>query len=204
MEITQGVEIQPTTIASSHQNGPAERNIQTAEADMRAMLKDADAYLRNRTNTGPMINGKQVSPEEAFTGTKPSIDHIRVYGSKCYSYINPKTIPADQRHDKLVDRAELDSSSIRQSLDTPQGQAIVDEYTPGGKVELRLRNIPAGPQGTQNTMPDRKPRGRPRKDLELSPAERMEPTPTERMEPSPAEPMEPSPTEPMNHLLQNQ
>jgi hypothetical protein len=30
----------------------------------------------------------------------------------------------------------------------------VDEYTPGGKVKLRLRNIPARLQGTQNTMPD--------------------------------------------------
>ncbi|KAF7569560.1 UBN2 multi-domain protein [Pyrenophora tritici-repentis] len=222
--VTQGVEIQPTTIASSHQNGPAERNIQTAEADMRAMLKDAglpiefwdeaveaDAYLRNRTNTGPMINGKQVSPEEAFTGTKPSIDHIRVWGSKCYSYINPKTIPADQRHDKLVDRGRIgvfmgysETTNKQFKFYSPElgytsrtSRLSVDEYTPGGKVELRLRNIPAGPQGTQNTMPDRKPRGRPRKDLELSPAERMEPTPTERMEPSPAEPMEPSPTEPM-------
>ena len=96
--VTQGVELQPTTIASSHQNGPAERNIQTAQADMRAMLKDAglpiefwdeaveaDAYVRNRTATGPIIDGNQVSPEEAFTGKKPSIDHIRVWGSKCYS-----------------------------------------------------------------------------------------------------------------------
>jgi hypothetical protein len=58
---------------------------------MRAMLKDADlpiefwdeaveadTYMRNHTNTGPTIDGKQVSPEEAFTGKTPSIDHIRV------------------------------------------------------------------------------------------------------------------------------
>ncbi|KAF7570398.1 hypothetical protein PtrM4_104000 [Pyrenophora tritici-repentis] len=220
--VTQGVEIQPTTIASSHQNGPAERNIQTAEADMRAMLKDAglpiefwdeaveaDAYLRNRTNTGPTINGKQVSPEEAFTGTKPSIDHIRVWGSKCYSYINPKTIPADQRHDKLVDRGRVgvfmgysETTNKQFKFYSPElgytsrtSRLSVDEYTPGGKVELRLRNIPAGPQGTQNTMPDRKPRGRPRKDLESSPAEPMEPPPAKSMELSPAEPIEPSPVE---------
>ena len=220
--VTQGVEIQPTTIASSHQNGPAERNIQTAEADMRAMLKDAglpiefwdeaveaDAYLRNRTNTGPTINGKQVSPEEAFTGTKPSIDHIRVWGSKCYSYINPKTILADQRHNKLVDRGrvrvfigyskttnkQFKFYSLELGYTSRTSRLSVDEYTPGGKVELRLRNIPAGPQGTQNTMPDRKPRGRPRKDLESSPAEPMEPPPAKSMELSPAEPIEPSPVE---------
>jgi hypothetical protein len=75
---------------------------------MRAMLKDAglliefwdeaveaDTYMRNRTDTGPTIDGKRISPEEAFTGKTPSINHIRVWGSKCYSYIYPKTIPAD-------------------------------------------------------------------------------------------------------------
>ncbi len=84
-----GVELQPTTIASSHQNGPAEKNIQTTEADVRALVKDSglpmefwdeaaefDAYIRNRTDTGPIINGSVVSPEEAWTGKTPSIDHI--------------------------------------------------------------------------------------------------------------------------------
>jgi hypothetical protein len=243
--VTQGVELQPTTIASSHQNGPAERNIQTAEADMRAMLKDAslpiefwdeaveaDTYMRNRTNTGPTIDGKKVSPEEAFTGKTPSIDHIRVWGSKCYSYIHPKTIPADQRHDKLVDRGRVgvfmgysETTNKQFKFYSPElgytsrsSRISVDEYTPGGKVELRLRNIPAGTQGTQNTMPDRKPRGRPRKDpgtntgtntekiqrpttaqlAEPMETPLVEPTesPAEPKEPSPAEATEPSPTEP--------
>jgi hypothetical protein len=65
------------------QNGPAERNIRTAEADMRAMLKEADlplefwdeavehdAYIRNRTD------GSVVSPQEAYTGETPSVDHV--------------------------------------------------------------------------------------------------------------------------------
>jgi hypothetical protein len=94
----------------------------------------------------------------------------------------------------------------------------VDEYTPRGKVELRLRNILAGPQGTQNMMPDRKLRGRPRKDpgtntgtntkksqrptparlaepMETSPAESTESPPAERIELSPAELTELSPAE---------
>ncbi|KAI1001824.1 hypothetical protein K3495_g6378 [Podosphaera aphanis] len=83
-----GVQLEPTTIASSHQNGVAERNIQTAEADMRAKLKDADlplefwdeaveadAYMRNRLQTGPIVDGRQASPEQAFTGKIPGIDH---------------------------------------------------------------------------------------------------------------------------------
>jgi hypothetical protein len=213
---------------------------------MRAMLKDAglpiefwdeaaeaDTYMQNRTNTGPTIDGKQVSPEEAFTGKTLSIDHIRVWGSKCYSYIHPKTIPADQRHDKLVDRGRVgvfmgysETTNKQFKFYSPElgytsrtSRLSVDEYTPRGQVKLRLRNIPAGPQGTQNTMPDRKPRGRPRKDpgtntgtnteknqrptparlaepMETSPAEPTESPPAEPMESPPAEPMESSPTEP--------
>ena len=89
----------------SIQNGVAERAIRTTENSVRAMIKDAerlrpsgaqlttnlelpiefwkeatetDAYLRNRTGCGPIINGYASTPEEAFTGVKPSIDHIRV------------------------------------------------------------------------------------------------------------------------------
>lgn len=39
---------------------------------------EADTYMRNRTNTGPTIDGKKVSPKEAFTGKTPSINYIRV------------------------------------------------------------------------------------------------------------------------------
>lgn len=77
-------------IASSHQNGPAERAIQMVEFDMRAMLEDAqlpiefwgetaeaDVYMQNRTATGPRIDGQKTCPVTAFTGQVPSIDHIR-------------------------------------------------------------------------------------------------------------------------------
>jgi hypothetical protein len=98
----------------------------------------------------------------------------------------------------------------------------VDEYTPRGKVKLRLRNILARLQGTQNTMPDQKLRGRPRKDLgtntrtntkkkltksppaeliELSPAELIELSPAELIELSSAELTELSPVEPTELTL---
>ena len=53
-----------------------------------------DVYMHNRTDTGPVINRNIISPQEVFTGETPPIDHIRVWGSKCYFYINLKTIPA--------------------------------------------------------------------------------------------------------------
>lgn len=91
--------MEPATITTSNQNGPAERNIQTCKNSMRAMLKDAnlplefwdeavetDVYICNRTQTGPVVDGIQISPEEAFTGLRPDIGHIAVWGSRCVSY----------------------------------------------------------------------------------------------------------------------
>ena len=92
-----GVMLELTTIASSHQNGPAERGIRSANEGCRALLTDSkmplefwdeavehDVQVRNKTDTGPTRNGKPVSPEEAYTGQTPSIDHIRRWGSVCY------------------------------------------------------------------------------------------------------------------------
>jgi hypothetical protein len=87
---------------------------------MRAMLKDSglpnefwpeavesDVYLRNRTATGPEFDGQVVSPIEAYTGQQPSIDHIRVWGCKVYTYMNPKSLPIHGRHNKLMDRGRV-------------------------------------------------------------------------------------------------
>ena len=56
---------------------------------MRAMLKDAglllefwaeaaktDVYLQSCVNTGPQVNDEPTTPIQAFTGVKPSIDHL--------------------------------------------------------------------------------------------------------------------------------
>lgn len=80
------------------------------------MLKDADLplefwheavevddYERSRLQSVPIVDGHQISPEQAFTGKMPDIYYISIWGSKFYSYLHPKTIPANQRHGKLVD-----------------------------------------------------------------------------------------------------
>ena len=48
-----------------------------------------------------------MSPEEAFIREKPSIDHVRVWGCKCYSYVDTKSLPADIRRDKFMDRGRV-------------------------------------------------------------------------------------------------
>lgn len=187
--IEQGTQLEPTTIATSNQNGAAERNIQTCENSMRAMLKDAelplefwdeavetDVYIRNRTQTGPFIEGLQISPEEAFTGLKPDIGHIAVWGSKCISYINPHTIAKGQRTDKLVDRGRVgvfmgysDTTNKQLRVYSPElgytsrtSRITIMEHIEGGTVDLRLRKCASGPQGTVNMFADRQPRGRPK------------------------------------------
>ena len=97
------------------QNDIAERGIRTTENDVRAMIQDAglpmefwpeaaqtDAYVRNRLDTGPTINDEPTSPIQAFTGIKPSVDHLRVWGCKCYSHVDTRSLPSGSRTDKFV------------------------------------------------------------------------------------------------------
>ena len=52
----------------------------------------ANAYMRNHIRFRLVINGERFSPNKAFMGVKPSIDHVRVFGYKCYAYVNPKSL----------------------------------------------------------------------------------------------------------------
>lgn len=135
---------------------------------------ETDAYLRNRTAAGPLINGKPTSPEEAFTGQKPSIDHIRVWGCKVYSYVDPKSLPVGSRHDKLMDRGRvgvfmgyMDETEKHYRLWAPDLRRVIRghsvrfvEQEKGGDIDLNLKVKP-----TLNTVPERRPVGRPRKVL---------------------------------------
>jgi hypothetical protein len=58
----------------------------------------ADTYLRNRLPKGEGLWSETYifSLEEAFTSQKGqiSINHIKIFGYKCYAYINPKSLLA--------------------------------------------------------------------------------------------------------------
>lgn len=62
----------------------------------------ASAYLKNRVPTGPVTNEKAVSPEQVWAGKSPSIDHVRVWGCKCFAKVNPDSHPSGTRQDKLM------------------------------------------------------------------------------------------------------
>lgn len=95
LSTTRGILFEFTTSYTSYQNGVAERLNRALVALIRAMLSYARlprrlwsealmaaCYLRNRLPIGP---GNK-SPEEAYSGKKPSVAHIRVWG--CVAYAN--------------------------------------------------------------------------------------------------------------------
>ena len=201
-----GLSYQPTVPYKSNQNGIAERTIQRTESDARAMLADArlpiefwdeateaDTYLRNRLPGGEGLRSETYifSPEEAFTGKKGqiSIEHIRTFGCKCYSYIDPKSLPAYGRKDKLMPRARtcifmgyVDETTKQYKVYAPDlrttiRSSVVDfeEETKGGSIDL---NLPGEhPQGTPNVLTTRNPVGRPKEPLLLA----VTPPPQEKL-----------------------
>jgi len=106
---SQGICHQKTVPYTPEQNGVAERANRTIVERVRSMLHDrgllkelwAEAastavYLINRSPTKALVD---MTPEEAWTGTKPSIFHIRTFGCKAYAHV-PK-----QKRTKLDSKA---------------------------------------------------------------------------------------------------
>ncbi|CAL2266202.1 unnamed protein product [Prunus armeniaca] len=98
-----GLERQLTVAYSPQQNGVAERKNRTVVEMARAMMHEkqiplkfwAEAvstaiYLQNRSPTSALDN---TTPFEKFSGRKPSVKHLRVFGSLCYIHI-----PSQKRH----------------------------------------------------------------------------------------------------------
>lgn len=105
-----GIERQFTVAYSPQQNGVAERRNRTLMDMARSMLKDKGmpdefwaeatftaAYLQNRLPTRAL---NQMTPLEIWSGHKPSVNHLRVFGCICHVWI-----PAAKRR-KLDDKSE--------------------------------------------------------------------------------------------------
>jgi transposase InsO family protein len=108
-----GIQFEYTTAYSPEQNGVSERLNRSLISVARAMLIGAElpirlwgeavltaSYLRNRTPIGP--EGK--TPEEAYSGRKPDIGHLRAYGCVAYTHI-----PREKR-------LKLDDTAIKTCL----------------------------------------------------------------------------------------
>ena len=94
---TEGVRHELTVPKTPEQNGIAERMNRTLVESVRSMLADAQlphkfwvevlstaVYLRNRS---PTVGVQDVTPYEAWTGGKPRVKHLRVFGCVAYAHI---------------------------------------------------------------------------------------------------------------------
>ena len=93
---TEGVRHELTVAKTPEQNGVAERMNRTLVEAVRAMLADAGlpkrfwaealstaVYLRNRSPTVAV----EVTPFEAWTGKKPQVEHLRIFGCIAYAHV---------------------------------------------------------------------------------------------------------------------
>ena len=94
----EGIKHELTVPRSPEQNGVAERLNRTLVESVRSMLIGAHlpqrfwaealstaVYLRNRSPTKALGN---LTPYEAWSGTKPSVDHLKVFGCAAYAHIS--------------------------------------------------------------------------------------------------------------------
>ena len=93
---TEGVRHELTVPKTPEQNGVAERMNRTLVEAVRAMLADAGlpkkfwaealstaVYLRNRSPTTVL----EVTPFESWTGKKPQVEHLRIFGCMAYAHV---------------------------------------------------------------------------------------------------------------------
>jgi hypothetical protein len=106
-----GIQHQLTTAYTPQQNGSAERLNRTLLQKVRSVLFEsalphvlwpellcAVAHIRNRSP----VSLQDVTPHEAFLGSKPDVSHLRQLGCKVYTLI-----PKEKRSDKLQPVSQL-------------------------------------------------------------------------------------------------
>jgi hypothetical protein len=148
--ILYGIMFEYTTAYTPYQNAVPERLNAILVSLSRAMLTCAGlpvtlwgeaviavSYIRNRTPIGP----QGLTPEEAYSGKKPSVSHLRAWG--CVAYAN---IASPQRDgDKLAQNGLLTAlvgympTSKQYRLYDPMGNRIVISTTPTFYEGRRLR-----------------------------------------------------------------
>jgi transposase InsO family protein len=136
-----GIQWEPTVTYSPEQNGLAERSQRTLTEKARAMIADSGLdktlwpelimtanYLRNRSPTKRL----GMTPYEAYEGTKPSLQHLRIIGSTVYTLI-----PKERRQQS----AKFDDRSQKCRLIGYDGESIYRVWNPLTRRVTRVKDV---------------------------------------------------------------
>jgi transposase InsO family protein len=110
---TNGIQRQLTASYTPQQNGVAERKNRTIMNMVRSMLTEKEIprtfwpeavnWTIHVLNRSPTFAVRNMTPEEAWSGTKPSVEHFRVFGCLAHVYIpDSKRIKLDDRSMKCI------------------------------------------------------------------------------------------------------
>ena len=105
-----GIRRQLTTAYTPQQNGVSERKNRTILNMVRSMLAkslvpkvfwpEAVNWSVHILNRSPTFAVQNMTPEEAWSGRKPSVDHLRIFGCIAFAHI------PDEKRKKLDDKSE--------------------------------------------------------------------------------------------------
>lgn len=147
--ITYGIQFEYTTAYTPWQNGVPERLNRTLVSVSRAMLADAGlppelwgeaviaaSYIRNRTPIGP----GGITPEEAYSGKKPSVAHLRAWGCVAYAHLAPEQRNGDKLSPNAVRTALVGymPTSKQYRLYDPERKRIIISTSPRFEEGRRL------------------------------------------------------------------
>ncbi|PNY01730.1 copia-type polyprotein, partial [Trifolium pratense] len=104
-----GIKRQLTTAYTPQQNGVSERKNRTLMNMVRSMLAgkgvpkvfwpEALKWATHVMNRSPTLSVKDITPEEAWSGIKPSVHHFRIFGCIAFAHI------PDSQRSKLDDKS---------------------------------------------------------------------------------------------------
>lgn len=130
-----GIERQTSTPYTPQQNGLAERTIRTLTERARCMLQDTDlpkkfwaeamgtaTYLKNRS-VSRVLDGK--TPYEIWTGSKPNLSHLRIFGSRAMAHVpDEKRKKFDPKSKELIFVGYCDGTKGYRLYDPDTNRAI--------------------------------------------------------------------------------
>ena len=102
----EGISHQRTPPCSHESNGKVERLNRTPQEKVRPILADSNLPKKwwdegiltaNHVRNLSPVSGGNLTPHELLFGTKPSVEHLRVFGSKCFVF-TPKTNRSGKFH----------------------------------------------------------------------------------------------------------